>query len=71
MYNSPYELSYNQYRFQQHGKNIKTCGRWCAIRLTFRHYSLDQFHDLIQFLKKRLKVTGDKLVTLLTMYINK
>jgi hypothetical protein len=71
MYNSPYDLSYNEYKFQKHDKNIKTCGRWCAIRLVFRSYPLDDFHDLIEYLKKELNVSNDHLVTLLTMYINK
>lgn len=71
MLNSPYELSYNEYKFQKHNKNIKTCGRWCAIRINFRYYSLDQFKEIIDFLKKKLNINGDELVTLLTMYINK
>lgn len=71
MYNSPYELSYNEHKFQKHGKNIKTCGRWCAIRLVFRNLSLDEFNELIKLLTKKLNVDSDKLVTLLTMKINK
>ena len=70
MYNSPYELSYNEYAFQKHGKNIKTCGRWCAIRLVFRNYSLEEFYLLIQELKNILQMNSDQVVTVLTMYIN-
>jgi hypothetical protein len=71
MYNSPYQLSYNEYPFQKHNQNIKTCGRWCAIRIVFKNYSLNEFSDLIKFLKKKLNINSDQLVTLLTMYINK
>jgi hypothetical protein len=71
MYYSPYELSYNEHAFQKHGKNIKTCGRWCSIRLVFRNYSLEEFHNLIKNLEKEFGINGDEVVTLLTMYINK
>ena len=71
MYNSNYQLSYNEYNFQKYGRDIKTCGRWVCIRLLFRDYSLHYFHKLINIMKKELNMTGDKLVTFLTMYINK
>jgi hypothetical protein len=63
--NSPYELSYNEHKFQKYGKNIKTCGRWCAMRLLCRHLSLEQFSKIFK------NKNGDKMVTLLTMWINK
>jgi len=67
MYNSPYELSYNEHPFQKHGVNIKTCGRWCALRLIFRNLSLDEFDAAIKFFKNRLNISSDQLVTLLTL----
>lgn len=71
MYNSPYELSYNEHKFQKHDMNIKTCGRWCGIRLVFRSLLLEDFKLLIDELKRMLNVTNDEVVTILTMYINK
>lgn len=71
MYNSKYDLSYNEHKFQELGVNIKTCGRWCAVRILLRDLSLDDFTYLIKTMKKKLQISGDKLVTLLTMYINK
>lgn len=71
MYNSPYDLHYNEYQFQRYKKNTKTCGRWCAIRLLFKFLPLDDFKNLIEELIKKLKINGDELVTLLTMHINK
>lgn|ERR1700759_3986003 len=65
LYNSPYKLSYNEYDFQKHDKNIKTCGRWCAVRLICRNLSLKQFANLFH------NEYGDMIVTLLTIYINK
>ena len=69
--NSPYELSYNEHKFQKQEKDIKTCGRWCGIRLACRHMSLEQFTDFINSMTKMLNCTGDELVTILTMYVNK
>jgi hypothetical protein len=71
MLDSPYELSYNEYKFQKHGENIKTCGRWCALRLICRYMPLQEFHDMVKYLTKSFNITNDELVTLLTMYINK
>lgn len=65
LYNSPYKLTYNEYHFQKRNKNIKTCGRWCAVRLICRNLSLKKFANIFN------NKYGDLLVTLLTMYINK
>ena len=62
---SPYDLTYNEFPFQKYGDNIKTCGRWCSVRLLFRFLDLDEFADMFK------RNDGDDLVTLLTMYINK
>lgn len=71
MYESPYQLSYNEFAFQKHGSNIKTCGRWCALRIVFKNLTLNQFHNMIESLKQKLGINSDQVVTLLTMYINK
>lgn len=71
MLNSPYELTYNEFAFQKQSKNIKTCGRWCIVRLCNKDLDLYQFRDYINNLSKYLKINGDELVTLLTLCINK
>lgn len=71
MYNSPYELSYNEYPFQKHNRNIKSCGRHCAIRLVFRNLSLEEYKNMLDLLCNKFKINYDQLVTLFTMYINK
>lgn len=71
MLNSPYELTYNEFPFQRHNKDIKTCGRWCSVRLRLRNMSLYQFKDYIDELSNQLRVDPDELVTLMTMYVNK
>ena len=60
MYNSPYDLAYNQYKFQKHGANIKTCGRWSALRIIFRDLPLETFKRLFKH------ANSDELVTMLT-----
>lgn len=69
--NSPYDLSYNEFKFQKHNEAIKTCGRWCALRLLCRNMDLYDFHKMIEYYTKLFNITGDEFVTLLTMYINK
>lgn len=64
MMNSPYQLSYNEHKFQKRGNNIKTCGRWSAMRIMLKDLSLSEFTKM--FLNKN----SDKLVTRLTSWIN-
>lgn len=41
---SPYDdLSYNEFRLQKEAKNINTCGRHVAVRLLFKHLSLEEY----------------------------
>ena len=60
MLESPYELSYNQYRFQKLKDNIKSCGRWCALRILLRNLPLERFKELFY------NQYSDDLVTFLT-----
>lgn len=64
MYNSPYELAYNEHKFQGNNNNIMTCGRWCALFVLMKDMTLDTFAKLFN------NKYGDDIVTLLTMYIN-
>lgn len=71
MYNSNYNLTYNQHKFQKYDQDVKTCGRWCALRLNCRSMPLEEFYKMIKQLTNKLHVTNDELVTMLTMFINK
>ena len=62
LYNSKYNLSYNQYPFQKLKDNIKTCGRWTALRIMFRDMPLDDFAKLFN------NSDSDNLATLLTLF---
>jgi hypothetical protein len=58
---SPYKnLTYNEHKFQKHDNNIRTCGRWAALRLVFRDLPLDMFAKLFK------GKNSDDLVTILT-----
>ncbi len=59
LYNSQYNIDYNEHRFQLLAKNVSTCGRWCVVRLWNKHLSLKDFVKLF-------KKNGDVKVTLLT-----
>jgi hypothetical protein len=68
---SPYNLSYNQYKFQKVGNGINTCGRHVATRLNFRHLLLDDYYKFIKSYCRNLDLDPDEVVSLLTQNINK
>lgn len=65
MYESPYNISINLNQFQEVSPDIKTCGRWCAVRMIFRNDDIKTFKKIFK------NKNGDSLITLLTMWINK
>lgn len=67
MYDSPYELSFNEYQFQSKNPNIKTCGRWAAMRTLLKFLPLDDFANI--FDNNKLG-TPDEIVTALTQDIH-
>jgi len=66
----PGNLHYNQYRFQKHGKGIRTCGRHCVFRLMNRHLNLEDYKKYMDHLMKvypQLKAYGyDGVVSFFT-----
>lgn len=66
MVNSPYQLSYNQFKFQKHGPNIRTCGRHVVCRIKFKHLSLEEYYLFLKNMSKELNLDFDEVVTLLT-----
>lgn len=66
LYNSPYKITYNEHKFQKKLKGVATCGRHTAMRLILRHLSLDQYKEFFD----GSGMDPDKLVTILTSYIN-
>lgn len=64
---SPYQLSYNEFQFQQRKKDIKTCGRHCVTRISCRDKDIYQYKDLLDDLCNRLGTDYDGVVTYLTI----
>jgi hypothetical protein len=63
-----YHIIYNNKRFQKLDDNVNTCGKHVLLRLLmFLYYDLDlaQYIQFIDFLKRRLKLNADEIVSLL------
>lgn len=69
MMRSPYRLSYNQYAFQRHNPDVKTCGRHCAARILLRDLPLDSYKDWIVSQAKRTGTDADAVVSGVTREI--
>lgn len=65
LYNSGYNVRYNQYVLQESKQDIATCGRWVATRINLRHMNEDRFANM--FLNQTAK--PDFLITLVTKNI--
>lgn len=68
LYHSPYDLTYNEHKFQKHGDGINTCGRWSALRLAFREMPLDKFWNFVKTTSKSNDLSPDDLVSILTSH---
>lgn len=67
MVNSPYELSYNEYQFQEYNPDIRTCGRHCVVRLIKRDLFLDEYVEYLNNIGKKYNINDDQIVTLMTI----
>lgn len=61
LWESPYSIEYNDYDFQKRGNNIKTCGRFAALRVIFRNLTLNKFAKIFD------DPYSDELATYFTM----
>lgn len=69
LYDSPYEVQYNNYKHQKHSKNIATCGRHTLFRVIFKDLNIDEYNNLIKKLMRIMKMTADEVVTFFTQDI--
>jgi len=69
---SGYKVYYNTFEFQNE-KNSNTCGRWCAVRLLYKDYTLDQFYQFIIHYKNKYELENIEDVVIYLTYeiINK
>jgi hypothetical protein len=66
MYNSPYQLNYNEFRFQKKGQSIRTCGRHCVIRCLCKNMDIYKYKDFLDKLCNYFRMDYDGIVTILT-----
>jgi hypothetical protein len=66
LYNSQYDLSYNQYKFQKLDSNIKTCGRHVVCRLWLRSLPLTKYTDVLKKWCLSFDCDYDDVVTIWT-----
>lgn len=59
-------IHYNQYKFQKHGANISTCGRWCILRGLLDNLNEKQFWDVINDYSKKHNISLDEASVMLT-----
>lgn len=66
MYASPYQLNYNEFQFQEHAEDIRTCGRHCVVRCLCKNMNIYQYKELLDKLCNRFNTDYDGVVTILT-----
>lgn len=59
-------IEYNDMRMQKMSPNIRTCGRFTALRLTMKDKSMNKFQKFIKRLQEKFSKSPDEIVTLLT-----
>lgn len=67
LYNSEYNLFYNEFKFQQTSNDIKTCGRHCCVRVKNKHLDIYGYKKYLDELSRNLNVDYDGVVTYLTV----
>ena len=65
LYESPYQLSFNDDTFQKYAKEVNTCGRHAVMRVLLKDWSLEDYNNLVS----NEKYDPDFIVTLLTEMI--
>lgn len=66
LYDSGKDIHYNNFELQSQGENIATCGRWCLLRLRFKHMNIDEFYDMMKYLQEKTGLSLDEIVYHLT-----
>jgi hypothetical protein len=62
LFESPYELSFNEHKYQKLKRNINTCGRHCAMRVLFKNMPLKEYNNMMY----STELTPDQLVSVVT-----
>lgn len=65
MYNSRYNIYFNQYKLQKLAPDINTCGKWCVFRLLCSELNENEFKNLFN----RSKFSKDELINEIINFI--
>lgn len=71
LYDSGYDIHYNNFKLQKEGSNIATCGRHCLVRLALKHLNIDEYYKLMKRIKNKLGYNYDEIVYHLTKHLDK
>lgn len=66
LYECPYDIEFNDHKYQKKSNKINTCGRHCACRILFKNLDLKEYDSMIKTLSKNLKTDPDGVVTTIT-----
>lgn len=66
LYNSKYQVYYNQHHLQKESPKISTCGRWCILMCLHNNMDENDFYDYIKQQAKAHKVSLDVLSVIYT-----
>jgi len=64
---SPYNLTYNEFKFQKRAPDIKTCGRHCVFRIMNKDLDLYKYKRALDILCKKWNTDYDGIVTYATI----
>lgn len=56
------DIHYNNFKLQRESNNIATCGRWCLVRLLFKHMDIDKFYKMMKFIRAKTGLSFDEIV---------
>jgi hypothetical protein len=66
LYNSGYNIYFNEFKHQKKGDNIQTCGKHCILRSCFLDLDTDEYNELLKRKCESMGVTPDELVCIMT-----
>jgi hypothetical protein len=66
LYDSGYEIHYNNFKLQSNGRNIATCGRHVITRLRYKDLDINKFYKMLKNISKKTGYNFDEIVTILT-----
>jgi hypothetical protein len=63
---SPYNLFYNEFKFQKEKGDIKTCGRHCVVRAKHKNLDIYDYKEKLDALCEKYNTDYDNIVTMMT-----